>query len=130
MKQEDFIDYNKLKNKVRFSDTPFVVNKSVIGLPYNLSDLISYLGKEIIPNTLGIYHLFYNEQLIYIGMSKNLRGRLLHHLKNNDMPFNNCLWFCAKNWKKNATIKDILEIEYKMIKTFKPVLNTIHFNSN
>lgn len=110
------------------TSSPFIVDGVVIGLPFNLQNLVYNFGKEIIPNCLGIYHLFYEDQLVYIGMSKNIRGRLIQHLKDKDMPFNNCLWFCAGNYKKDATIGEILRIEYEMIKKFKPVLNSLHAN--
>jgi len=107
---------------------PFIVDGVVIGKPFNLQMVIDRFGKQIIPNCLGIYHLFYNDQLVYVGMSKKIKGRLLQHLKDKDMPFNNCLWFCAHMWKKNATVKDILRIEYLMIKKYKPVLNSLYAN--
>ena len=61
-------------------------------------------------------------------MSKNLNGRLLCHLKDKDMEFNNVLWFCASEWKKDATISEVLKIEHKMIKKYKPVLNSVYAN--
>ena len=97
-----------------------------IGKPLNLSDAVNVFGKKIIPDALGIYHLFLNNQLVYIGMSKNLRDRLLQHLRNEEMNFDNCLWFCAHHWNENATIEDVLNIERNMIKKFKPLLNTQH----
>jgi excinuclease UvrABC nuclease subunit len=106
----------------------FVVDGVVIGLPFNLAQVVDRFGKEIIPNSLGIYHLFYHDQLVYIGMSKSIRGRLLQHLKDKDMPFNNCLWFVAHCWKEDATIEEVLGIEYRMIKKFKPVLNSMYAN--
>jgi hypothetical protein len=110
------------------SEEPFVVDGKVIGLPFNLDMLITKYGKLIIPDVLGIYHLFYEDQLVYVGMSKNLRGRLLGHLKDKDMVFNNVLWFCASKWKEDATIADVLKIEHRMIKRYKPVLNSLHAN--
>jgi hypothetical protein len=125
--EEEFVCSSYLKG-IRVSENPFIVDGVLIGLPFNLQDLINKYGKELLPNCLGIYHLFYNDQLIYIGMSKNLRGRLLCHLKDKDMPFNNVLWFCANVWKKDASIQDVLNIEHKMIKKFKPSLNSVHAN--
>jgi len=107
---------------------PFSYNGYVIGKPFNLVQLINRYGKQIIPDCLGIYHLFYNDQLVYIGMSKNIRGRLLCHLRDNDMEFQYCLWFVADMLKDNCSISDVLKIEHKMIKTFKPVLNSVHAN--
>ena len=113
---------------VRRAENPFIVDGKVIGLPFNLSDVVQQFGKDFIPDELGIYHLFYNDQLVYIGMSKRIRGRLLCHLKDNDMVFNNCLWWVASLCDKEHTIQTILEVEYKMIKKFKPVLNSMHTN--
>ena len=119
---------DELLKDIPTSTSPFICVGVVIGLPFDLKCAIQYYGKEIIPDCLGIYHLFYEDQLIYVGMSKNLRGRLLCHLKDKDMPFNNVLWFCADTWKESATIEDVLRIEYKMIKKFKPALNRVHTN--
>jgi hypothetical protein len=124
---ESFIGLDLFK-AVKKSSVPFIVDGVEIGLPFCLSDLVKVYGKKSIPDCLGIYHLFYNEQLVYVGMSKNIRGRLMCHLKDNDMPFNNVLWFCADQIDEGLTIQDILELEYKMIKKFKPVLNGLHAN--
>ena len=103
---------------------PFVVDGETIGVPFNLQQVVDAYGKEMIPDQLGIYHLFFEDQLVYVGMSKSIRGRLRMHLKDKDMPFNNVLWFCSGD----LTIKQTLTIEYKMIKKFKPVLNSMHCN--
>jgi len=119
---EKFIG-EKMLNGIQ-KGAPFIVNGKFIGVPFNLEQVISRYGKNIIPSELGIYHLFYNDQLVYIGMSKSIRNRLLQHLKDEDMPFNNVLWFVSKMWNENATIAETLELEYKMIKKFMPVLNS------
>ena len=103
---------------------PFYSDNKFIGVPFNLQQVIGKFGKYVIPDELGIYHLFYEDQLVYVGMSKSIRGRLRQHLKDEDMPFNNVLWFCASLWKENATVEDVLKVEYKMIKKYKPVLNS------
>ena len=123
----DFIGQKYLKG-IELS-SPFVVDGQVIGYPFNLEQVVNRFGKEIIPDELGIYQLFYNDQLVYVGMSKSIRGRLRQHLKDEDMPFNNVLWFCSSIFKDGgASIKETLELEYRMIKRFKPVLNSMHAN--
>ncbi len=117
-----------LMDGIEGSPNPFTYNGNIIGHPFNLEQTVAKWGKEIIPDCLGIYHLFYHDQLVYIGMSKSIRGRLMCHLKDRDMPFNNVLWFCAHRYKENCTIADIMRIEYKAIKKFKPVLNQMHAN--
>jgi excinuclease UvrABC nuclease subunit len=100
-------------------------NGEIIGHPFNLSQTIDTLGKDIIPNVMGIYHLFYKDMLVYIGMSKNLRGRLMQHLKDESKVFQNVLWFSCED----KTIDQVLNIEYNMIKKFKPSLNLTHANA-
>jgi excinuclease UvrABC nuclease subunit len=115
-----------------YSESPYVYNDVIIGYPFNLYEAVSVYGREIIPEKPGIYHLFYNELLVYVGMSKNLRGRLTCHLKDDDMPFNNVLWFCDGRFHKEdgePNVKELIEIEYTMIKKLKPSLNTQYLNS-
>jgi excinuclease UvrABC nuclease subunit len=102
---------------------PFIVDGDfVVGMPFNLKQVLQKYGKTIVPDRLGIYHLFYENQLVYIGMSKSIRKRLLRHLADEDMPFNNVLWFCYDDL--GYSVKDVLKLEYKMIQKFKPVLNS------
>jgi hypothetical protein len=125
-----YIGHDLIDGRIETSPHPFIVDGVTIGLPFNLAQLINLYGKEIIPNKLGIYHLFYNEKLVYIGMSRKIRGRLLSHLKDKKMPFNNVLWFCASMAGPEYTIEKIMQIEYNMIKRFKPSLNIIGASSN
>jgi excinuclease UvrABC nuclease subunit len=124
---QKYIGQEYLEN-IDKAENPFVVDGVIIGLPFNLQMVVNKYGKTIVPNCLGIYHLFYNDQLVYIGMSKNLRGRLLCHLKDKDMPFNNVLWFCMDILRENPSIEETLRIEHNMIKRFKPALNSVYAN--
>lgn len=99
----------------------FEYNNMQVGKPFCLRTAISLHGKEIIPDEKGLYHLFYKGRLVYIGMSKRLRGRLLYHLNDIDMVFDAILWFKTPN----LSVEEILDRETKLIKTFKPPLNTI-----
>jgi excinuclease UvrABC nuclease subunit len=105
------------------SKNAFVSDGVVIGYPFNLQEAVQIFGKDVIPNELGIYHLFYDEQLVYIGMSRKLRSRLLSHLRDADKPFHTCLWFLASDCGNNITTEDILKAERRLIKKFKPSLN-------
>jgi hypothetical protein len=122
-KIEKYIGMDLLRG-VDTCENPFVVDGVEIGLPFNLSQYVNKYGKNSIPDRLGIYHLFFHDQLVYIGMSKSIKGRLIQHLRDKDMPFHNVLWFCASRIGKNATIEDVLTVEYNLIKKFKPVLNS------
>jgi predicted GIY-YIG superfamily endonuclease len=120
---KDWLEF-QLK-QIERAPEPYMYNGEIIGHPFNLSQTIDTLGKDIIPNVLGIYHLFYKDMLVYIGMSKNLRGRLMQHLKDEGKVFQNVLWFSCED----KTIEQVLNIEYNMIKTFKPSLNLTHANA-
>lgn len=124
MPKEEILGYNEFLQSIPLSDEPFTYKDRVIGYPFDLHSLVSTYGKEIIPDKLGIYHLFLDERLIYIGMSKNLKERLLYHLNSNDMPFNYCLWFVLEE----MSLKRVLLIEKRLIKSHKPSLNTMHFS--
>jgi hypothetical protein len=90
-----------------------------IAYPFDLQVAVDIFGKEIIPDILGIYHLFYKGRLVYIGMSKNLRGRLLYHLKDPEKVFDAVLWFDCKD----RSLENVLTIEANMIRHFVPPLN-------
>lgn len=125
---ENDLDKETLLNNfyaVRRSLNPYIYNGEMIGHPFNLKDAISFFGKNVIPNTQGVYHLFYRDMLVYVGMSKSLRGRLVQHLKDEGKVFDNVLWFCCED----KTIEQVLNIEYNMIKKFKPSLNLTHANA-
>ena len=112
-----------LKN-LRRAPTPYIYNGEMIGHPFNLEDVLNFFGEDAIPETQGIYHLFYKDMLVYIGMTKRIRGRLIQHLRDEGKVFHNVLWFEMED----KTIEQILETEYNMIKKFKPSLNLTHAN--
>jgi len=119
---DKFIGLDLLQEKqVFYSKTPFKFGDNIIGYPVNIEQLIEKIGKEIIPEKLGIYHLFYDDVLIYIGMSIDLRSRLLGHYKRQDIEFNNVLWFCTEECGK--TKPQTFKIESTMIKYYKPFYN-------
>jgi hypothetical protein len=123
---DSFSDEDKKRiDSIRFCPEPFVFKDKVIGHAFNLEDAIAAFGREVIPDVQGIYHLFYKDMLVYVGMSKNLRGRLVQHLKDESKVFHNVLWFCCEN----KTIDEVLEYEYNIIKKFKPSLNLTYANS-
>lgn len=104
----------------------FEHNGTKIGRPFCLKTIIELYGKESINDDLGWYHLFYQGRLVYIGMSRNLRGRLLYHLKNKDMIFDAILIFYSNG---TLNVEQVLMIETKLIKHFKPSLNLACINS-
>jgi len=115
------IGYELLKN---IDTIKFFYKNELIGTPFNLNQLISYYGKNIIPIKKGIYMLFYKDCIVYVGMSKNIKTRLLGHLRDTEMIFEHCIWFCMED----SSIEQILTIEKNMIKKFKPSLNSFHLD--
>jgi hypothetical protein len=120
MEIEEEEDVQKQVARVPHYKKPYVYEGMTIGYPFDLQVALSLFGKEIIPDTIGIYHLFYQGNLVYIGMSKNLRSRLLYHLKDREKVFDGVLWFKTGD----RFLERVLRIEAKMIKKFVPSLNT------
>lgn len=126
MKEEDkitsLVKESVLKSLELIDKIDFVYDGIKVGTPFDLEQAVAVYGRDVIPNKLGIYHLFLEDRLVYIGMSKNLQGRLMYHLKDKSMIFNYCLWFCADVF--GYTLEDVLRLERNMIKTHCPPLNT------
>ena len=119
-------DIEEISKHVRVSEKPFIFNSNVIGYPFNLVDLVYSVGKEFIPDGLGIYHLFYKDKLVYIGMARNVRTRLIQHLKCSDMVFDNVLWFMTPY----LTVEQVLQKESTLIRIHNPPLNISQFYKN
>lgn len=116
---KDWLDYYKIRHS-----KPFYNGSLKVGYPVNVEDIINRDLKRVIPASLGIYHLFKDGELVYIGMSKCIKKRISEHYNSNDIDFNEALWFCAEIANKN--IKDIFRIERLMIIKYKPKFNTAY----
>lgn len=117
MKIEESIN-EQIKHIPHYKE-PFKHNEVVIGYPFNLHIAVDRFGAEIIPDVMGIYHLFYKGRLVYIGMSRNLRGRLLYHLKDPEKVFDGILFFNLED----RSLERVLTIEANMIRHYIPPLN-------
>lgn len=113
---------------VRTASKPFIVNGSSIGLPFNLCDIIDYIGKGIIPTGPGLYHLFKDSKLVYVGMSMNIQQRLISHIKENIKDFDNVLWFVADHYLEVVNYNTVHEWEKELIKQHRPILNVTYNN--
>ena len=107
---------------VSIRKNPFIHNNSIIGYPFSIEQLYNNTGKILMPKEQGIYHLFKDDELVYIGMSKNICNRLLDHLRDEKKEFNYGLWFVLKDKSMNA----IYQIEKNLIKYWKPKYNQTH----
>lgn len=124
MKNETTLEEEVYRNVPHYNDY-FQHDGLNVGKPYCLKSAVKHYGKEVIKDCLGLYHLFFEGRLVYIGMSKNLRTRLLYHLKDTDMVFDAVLIFPAPE----RSIEQVLKIETKLIKRYKPSLNQACINS-
>lgn len=69
----------------------------------------------------GIYFLFLDEELVYIGQSLNVHARVGHHYRDSRKTFNRWTFIPAKR-------EDLDRHERRLIRRFKPRLNTTHVN--
>lgn len=74
------------------------------------------------PETIGIYHLFLNGILVYVGFSRNIKNRLKNHYQDKNKPFDAVLWFTGLD----LTIEGWLKFERDCIKYWSPSLNKNH----
>jgi len=124
---------NLRKAGIRQYESPYIFQGEVIGFPFSLADLVSAKMDFLIPEKMGIYHLFLAGRVVYIGMSKSLKSRLLYHLNDKLMYFDSVLWFCTEDLgldDDKCPLKKTLELEANMIKMVMPPLNTQHFVKN
>lgn len=123
---------------------PFYDDQKFIGYPTRLplqfieSGFSSILKTQSIYSIPGIYFLFNNDELIYIGMSKNIGHRIWQHYKRNKpdksqlvMDFNYvyCLSYedCIKKYCKPELdmIQELKKWESKFIRRFMPKHNRL-----
>jgi hypothetical protein len=104
---------------MKIKSTTFIIT------PSNLRDIMSAYGEWGIPDKMGIYWLFSEDKLVYIGMSKNIRRRLKQHLKEGVKVFDCVCWFKASDTWDNPTVNKVLNLEDRMIKKYRPSLNIL-----
>jgi predicted GIY-YIG superfamily endonuclease len=101
--------------------------------PFALSGLLYYFDKEIIPDCMGVYWLVKNDRIVYIGMARNLRKRLLYHYKNKHketaIAFDSVSWFPSWMHAEEETVEQTLKLEKVMIQHHIPALNMKHLSS-
>jgi len=115
-----------LIEKVPHYKTPLIHDGEIIGYPYCIETAVQIFGKEVISERHGIYQLFYKESMVYVGMSKNLRKRILYHIQDKDKIFDAAMIFPLPEY----SLKEILDIEACMIKHYTPSLNVSHLCKN
>jgi len=116
-----------LDKKIKFNLDGFRHHGKVIGHPLSLADLIKNDLKRVIPNKEGVYYLFNKGELVYIGISNNIRKRLFQHYKEKLKDFDNVLWFCSDRFKNDRN--KLIKLEKNLIKYYKPIYNIHHSNN-
>ena len=75
--------------------------------------------KDILHKAPGIYALYNNDKLAYVGLATRLYGRMVGHLRRKKLKWNNFSIFVVKN------IKYLRDIETAVVRIAKPKGNKI-----
>jgi len=107
--------YSVKNNHIRIEDKPPIAAKPIIegvsGMPFS--------PKKVL-NCKGVYFLYRNNELLYVGSSKNIYIRIKGHYWGKKIPFN-CFKFIIMNDK--YTMEDVIDFEYFCINDLLPPYN-------
>ena len=84
-----------------------------------LEKLQRYRNKE------GVYTLFNNEEIVYIGYSRNVYVRILEHIVDSKKIFNRIMSFSSSHLSE----EDALIMEMLLICKYSPEYNIVKFSS-
>lgn len=98
---------------VAYRAKPYLHNGKIIGHPIKADYRVYHLP----PAIRGMYHLFSEDQLLYIGITDNLQRRIKEHYRNLDFQY--FLTFDCSN----MTRKELEAQETLMIQKLNPPLN-------
>ena len=71
-----------------------------------------------------VYCLIDKDEIVYVGVSKNLQTRIQNHIKDSSKEFDS--WNILKRIPPHFTHSDVSEYESNYIKMFKPKYNKVH----
>lgn len=107
--------YSVKNNHFKLEDKPLIAVKPIIegmsGRPFCPKDVL---------RCKGIYFLYRNNELLYIGSSKNIYSRIKSHYWGKKIPFN-CFKFLLM--QDEYTMFDVVDYEYFYINDFLPPYN-------
>lgn len=107
--------YSIKNNHLRIEDKPPIAAKPIIvgmsGMPFNAEDVL---------NCKGVYFLYWNNKLLYVGSSKNIYIRIKGHYWGKKIPFN-CFKFIL--FGEEYTMSDVVDFEYCWINDLLPPYN-------
>ena len=88
----------KPKKKLKTPKKGELIKEKLEGIPSSSLQIISKDMKELLGKKPGIYALYNNEKLFYVGMAINLHSRLKSHLRSKKSRKWNkiSIWFCKK----------------------------------
>lgn len=67
----------------------------------------------------GLYFLYLGDDLVYIGKSNNIRGRLIQHIDAGDKDFDSWSYF-------EMDVPSCIQAERELIQRFRPKYNLVH----
>lgn len=102
-------------NHFQLKDKPPIAVKPIMD---NMINIPFY--PEHVLNCKGVYFLYRNKELLYIGSSKNIYSRIKSHYWKNKIPFNCFKFFLMKD---EYTMFDVIDFEYLWINDLLPPYN-------
>ncbi len=87
--------------------------------PFSLP-FVSLINYKQLPEASGIYFVTSNDEILYIGISTNIRNRWVGHHRKSELNIYNDVKI---HWYLLDDKKALPELEAKLIKTLKPKLN-------
>lgn len=102
----------------KYSEDFIAANGENLGQPVLIRSIVQAGIWRSISEEQGIYHLFANGELVYVGVANNLQRRLREHYESAKLFDAYLLFPCNL-----LSMKTIYRIEAKMIEEYKPALN-------
>lgn len=107
--------YSIKNNHLKIEDKPPIAAKPIVegmlGRPFYPQDVL---------NLKGVYFLYRNNELLYVGSSKNIYIRIKGHYWGKKIPFN-CFKFIL--FGEEYTMFDVIDFEYCWINDLLPPYN-------
>jgi len=97
----------------------FIVNGKCIGRPFWLQTFVNVFSSSM--PVRGVYWLFSEMELVYIGISNNIKSRINNHIQDGFKDFD-----AVMVTEFEGTDKQLMEYEAMLIKKMNPKYNIRH----
>lgn len=130
-----YIDINGYTTAIDIENNLKLSSHTVFRYLPNVKRRVGLLNDKPIELTQGVYAILYNNEIIYIGSSRDIAGRFKEHKKNliaEPAPYDRKIYrYCKENNIQFDQLNFVvllhtvnyLEIEKNMIKTIQPICN-------